>query len=126
MRTSRSLIPNSAIARIRLPSQTVPPRGIIESPKTVVISEPAEGSEALRFAVDMSAIGGGDLDWSIHVRKDEHVSAMLERDKETNILINGLQEALTQSLGIESPTRMHLRARGEGDNPASEDHRDAV
>ena len=59
-------------------------------------------------------------------RKDEHVSAMLERDKETNILINGLQEALTQSLGIESPTRMQLRARREGDNPASEDHRDAV
>jgi hypothetical protein len=46
-------------------------------------------------------------------RKDEHVSAMLERDKETNILINGLQEALTQSLGIESPTRMQLRARDE-------------
>ena len=59
-------------------------------------------------------------------RKDEHVSAMLERDKETNILINGLQEALTQSLGIESPTRMQLRARREGDNPASEDYRDAV
>jgi hypothetical protein len=59
-------------------------------------------------------------------RKDEHVSAMLERDKETNILINGLQEALTQSLGIESPTRMQLRARREGDNPVSEDHRDAV
>ncbi len=59
-------------------------------------------------------------------RKDGHVSAMLERDKETNILINGLQEVLTQSLGIESPTRMQLRARREGDNPASEDHRDAV
>ena len=51
---------------------------------------------------------------------------MLERDKETNILINGLQEALTQSLGIESPTRMQLRARREGDNPTSSDHRDAV
>lgn len=63
-------------------------------------------------------------------RKDEHVSAMLERDKETNILINGLQEALTQSLGIESPTRMQLRARqttrGEGDNAASDDDRNAV
>jgi hypothetical protein len=59
-------------------------------------------------------------------RKDGHVSAMLERDKETNILINGLQEALTQSLGIESPTRMQLRARREVDNPASEDLRDAV
>ncbi|HUU46826.1 MAG TPA: hypothetical protein VM118_13940 [Acidobacteriota bacterium] len=59
-------------------------------------------------------------------RKDEHVSAMLERDKETNILINGLQEALTQSLGIESPTRMQLRARRQGDNPTSSDHRDGV
>lgn len=35
---------------------------------------PAEGSEALRFSVDMSAIGGGELDWSIHVRKGEHVT----------------------------------------------------
>ncbi len=34
-------MPKSAIAVIRLPSQTVPPRGAIESPKTVVISEPA-------------------------------------------------------------------------------------
>ncbi len=59
-------------------------------------------------------------------RKDGHVSAMLERDKETNILINGLQEVLTQSLGIESPARMNLRARREGDNSMGEDHRDAV
>jgi len=35
--------------------------------------EPVEGGEALRFAVDMSALGGGELDWTIHARKGEHV-----------------------------------------------------
>ncbi len=33
-------MPKSFITVIRLPSQTVPPRGAIESPNTVVISEP--------------------------------------------------------------------------------------
>ena len=59
-------------------------------------------------------------------RRDRQIDAMLERDKETNILINGLQEALSQSLGIESPTRMQLRVRREGDSPASEGSSDAV
>ena len=59
-------------------------------------------------------------------RKDEQIMTMLERDRETNHLINGLQEALSQSLGIESPTRMQLKARREGDNPTSADRRDGV
>jgi len=33
-------MPKSAMTRIRLPSQTVPPREAIESPNTVVISDP--------------------------------------------------------------------------------------
>ncbi|MEM8576030.1 MAG: hypothetical protein AAGF48_15580 [Pseudomonadota bacterium] len=59
-------------------------------------------------------------------RRDLHIDAMLERDKETNFLINTLQEALSQAMGLESPTRMQLRARGGGDSPASGDHRDTV
>lgn len=59
-------------------------------------------------------------------RRDDQIMTMLERDHETNHLINGLQEALSQSLGIESPTRMQLRARHEGDNQPGEDARDAV
>lgn len=59
-------------------------------------------------------------------RRDRQIDAMLERDKETNILINGLQEALSQSLGIESPTRMQLRVRTEGDMATSKDRRDGV
>jgi hypothetical protein len=59
-------------------------------------------------------------------RRDEQIMTMLERDRETNHLINGLQEALSQSLGIESPTRMQLKARREGDNPTSADRPDGV
>jgi hypothetical protein len=59
-------------------------------------------------------------------RRDEQIMTMLERDRETNHLINGLQEALSQSLGIESPTRMQLKARHEGDNPTSADRPDGV
>jgi hypothetical protein len=59
-------------------------------------------------------------------RRDEQIMTMLERDRETNHLINGLQEALSQSLGIESPTRMQLKARREGDNPTSTDRPDGV
>ena len=47
-------------------------------------------------------------------RRDEQIMTMLERDRGTNYLINGLQQALSQSLGIESPDR--LRIRREGDN----------
>ena len=47
-------------------------------------------------------------------RRDEQIMTMLERDRETNYLINGLQQALSQSLGIDSPDR--LRIRREGDN----------
>jgi len=59
-------------------------------------------------------------------RRDEQIMTMLERDRETNHLINGLQEALSQSLGIESPTRMQLKARREGENPTSADRGDGV
>ena len=59
-------------------------------------------------------------------RRDEQIMTMLERDRETNYLINGLQEALSQSLGIESPTRMQLRVRREGDSPAGANRDDAV
>lgn len=59
-------------------------------------------------------------------RRDEQIMTMLERDRETNYLINGLQEALSQSLGIESPTRMQLRARRDGGRPTGADPNDAV
>ena len=59
-------------------------------------------------------------------RRDEQIMTMLERDRETNHLINGLQEALSQSLGIESPTRMQLKAHREGDNLTSADRPDGV
>jgi hypothetical protein len=39
---------------------------------------------------------------------------MLERDRETNLLINGLQTTLTRSLGIESP---EVRRDREGSDP---------
>ena len=59
-------------------------------------------------------------------RRDRQMEAMLERDKETNILINTLQELFSQAIGIESPARMQLRTRPPGDSPASDDRRDAV
>lgn len=59
-------------------------------------------------------------------RRDRQIDAMLERDKETNILINTLQETLSQVMGLESPARMQLRARRAGDSPTGEDQRDTV
>ena len=58
-------------------------------------------------------------------RKDEHISAMLERDKETNILIHRLQDAMSKSLDtprVEDPSPR----LGEGDSAKSADHRDRV
>lgn len=52
-------------------------------------------------------------------RRDEQIMTMLERDRdrETNLLINGLQVALTKTLGIESPrTREDGQVAGEA-NP---------
>ena len=45
-------------------------------------------------------------------RRDEQIMTMLERDRETNYLINGLQQALSQSLGIEAPTACASAAKG--------------
>lgn len=35
---------------------------------------PASGTESVRFSVDVTTLGTGDLEWDIYVRKDEHVS----------------------------------------------------
>jgi hypothetical protein len=52
-------------------------------------------------------------------RRDEQIMTMLERDRETNILISGLQQALTTTLGIEAPVRPSTPARA--DNPQEGD-----
>lgn len=52
-------------------------------------------------------------------RRDEQIMTMLERDRETNILIRGLQDTLTNMLRLEAPTRYREEAsdRGTVDNP---------
>lgn len=59
-------------------------------------------------------------------RRDEQIMTMLERDRETNILIHTLQETLSQSMGIETPERMRLRSESPGDRPSGEDRSDTV
>ena len=53
-------------------------------------------------------------------RKDDQIMTMLERDRETNLLINGLQTTLTRSLGIEAPEVR--RSREESDSQRSVFH----
>src|ERR1700737_1700078 len=48
VRTNRSLSPNGAARAIRLPSATAPPRGMIESPKIVTMSEPPRSGRCRR------------------------------------------------------------------------------
>lgn len=58
-------------------------------------------------------------------RKDDHISAMLERDKETNVLIHRLQDAMSRTLGVpgaDAPTH-RLRV---GDSAQSDDRTDRV
>lgn len=64
-------------------------------------------------------------------RRDEQIMTVLERDRETNLLINGLTNTLSQTLGIEAPNPTRHRPAaaptptptpppsGEGDNPPS-------
>ena len=58
-------------------------------------------------------------------RKGDHISAMLERDKETNVLIHRLQDAMSRTLGVTGadaqPHRLH-----EGDSARSDDLADTV
>jgi hypothetical protein len=58
-------------------------------------------------------------------RKDDHISAMLERDKETNVLIHRLQDAMSRSLGVSSADAQTHRLR-EGDSTQSDDRTDRV
>jgi len=46
-------------------------------------------------------------------RRDEQIMTMLERDRETNYLISGLQQALSQTLGIEGPMRTRNNRGGD-------------
>lgn len=51
-------------------------------------------------------------------RKDAQIMTMLERDRETNLLINGLQQTLTHSLGLEAPgARRPAPSSPEGEAP---------
>ena len=59
-------------------------------------------------------------------RRDRQIDAMLERDRETNILIHTLQETLSQSMGIETPERMRLRSHNPGDRPSGEYQNDTI
>ncbi len=58
-------------------------------------------------------------------RKDDHISAMLERDKETNVLIHRLQDAMSRSLGVSGADAKTHRLH-EGDSAQSEDQADRV
>lgn len=62
-------------------------------------------------------------------RRDEQIMAMLERDRETNILIKGLQEALlpaSSTLGEAPARRLAVRSLGLGEKPEGKTADDAV
>lgn len=59
-------------------------------------------------------------------RRDRQIDSMLERDRETNILIHTLQATLSQSMGIETPERLRLRPNAPGDRPTGEDQNDTI
>ena len=83
------------------------------------------GGDFLKEQISQKDTQIADLNAQIE-RRDRQIDAMLERDKETNILINTLQETLSQAMGLESPARMRLRIHSAGDSPPSADHRDRV
>ncbi len=58
-------------------------------------------------------------------RKDDHISAMLERDKETNVLIHRLQDAMSRTLGVNGADTATHRLY-EGDSVESDDRADRV
>ncbi len=58
-------------------------------------------------------------------RKDDHISAMLERDKETNVLIHRLQDAMSRTLGVSGADAKTHRLH-EGDSAQGEDQADRV
>src|ERR1700688_521252 len=55
VRTKRSLSPKGAARAMRLPRATAPPRGMIESPKTVTMSEPPRSGRCRRKRATSSA-----------------------------------------------------------------------
>src|ERR1700730_15392704 len=55
VRTNRSLSPKGAANAIRLPKATAPPRGMIESPKMVTMSEPPRSGRCRRKRATSSA-----------------------------------------------------------------------
>lgn len=62
-------------------------------------------------------------------RRDDQIMAMLERDRETNILIKGFQEALlpaSASLAEGPARRLSVRSLGLGDKPEGADEPGAV
>ena len=74
------------------------------------------GDDFLKDQIGQKDIQIGELNDQLK-RRDEQIMTMLERDRETNYLISGLQQALTKTLGIEGP--MPPRRHQEGDSEAS-------
>ena len=60
------------------------------------------GDDFLKDQIEQKDTQIGELNDQVR-RRDEQIMTLLKRDRETNVLIKGLQHTLWHSLGIEPP-----------------------
>ena len=99
-----------------LPSGPVPPE-----PDRVEadMSEPVRrlevtsiGDDFLKGQIAQKDTQIGELNDQLK-RRDEQIMTLLERDRETNLLINGLQQTLSRSLGLDGVREIKIRRGGD-------------
>lgn len=64
------------------------------------------GDDFLKDLITQKDVQIGELNDQLK-RRDEQIMTLLERDRETNLLINGLQQTLLKTLGLEGPRSAH-------------------
>src|ERR1700675_777311 len=72
VRTRRSVRPKGAARRIRLPRVTAPPRGAMESPNTVMRSEPPRSGRCARKLRSRARTGAGSGALGLRFMADEN------------------------------------------------------
>ena len=109
---------NAAPAEADTPTPASEPVRVEPDMPTRKLEVTSVGNDFLQDQIGQKDIQIAELNDQLK-RKDEQIMTMLERDRETNYLISGLQQALTKTLGIEAPPRHQTGDSGTSVPPPS-------
>lgn len=101
-------LPSGAV----LPEPDRAPPGMSEPVRRLEVT--SIGDDFLKGQIAQKDTQIGELNDQLK-RRDEQIMTLLERDRETNLLINGLQQTLSRSLGLDGVREIKIRRGGDSE-----------